>query len=70
MRVDEIPKLNHIWLNCTGGGRVRGLGEEAGILKILYVSGIIVCEGEGEGEVDLRQEMREKVRRGRVGVFF
>lgn len=70
MRVDEIPKLNHIWLNCTGGGRVRGLGEQAGILKILYVFGIIVCEGEGEEEVDLRQEMREKVRRGRVGVFF
>lgn len=24
MRVDEIPKLNHIWLNFTGGG---GLGD-------------------------------------------
>lgn len=68
MPVDEIPKLNYIWVNCTGGGRVRGLGKQAGILKILCVSGIIVCEG--DGEVDLRQEMREKVRRGRVGVFF
>lgn len=68
MRVDEIPKLNHIWVNCTGGGGLGGLGKQAGILKNLYVSGIIVCEG--EGEVDLRQEMREKVRRGRVGVFF
>ena len=38
MPVDEIPKLNYIWVNCTGGGRVRGLGKQAGILKILCVS--------------------------------
>lgn len=38
MRVDEKPKLNYIWVNCTGGGRVRGLGKQAGILKILCVS--------------------------------